>query len=227
MDSAELISAAYWSSFWEWIGDKAFIVVVVALALEYLAGRWAKPHREAIDHARELQVAQLQNDAVRLSKEGDAARAQIAEYQARTAEAELQLTKIRRQVGARKIEEDIFLKELDGHTPPKSVKIWFSEDAVDGGQLGLQLSSLLDKEKWNPSAPSRLPRDDPRLKPSVDSLADIRSQVVLMGPMKSQDKTSAFFGLRNAISSSLGDIVGILQGNVPDDELWIIILPKL
>jgi hypothetical protein len=63
MDGPELIAAKYWSSLWEWIGDKAFLIVVVALAIEFLAARFARPHREALDHARELQLAELQKEA--------------------------------------------------------------------------------------------------------------------------------------------------------------------
>ena len=63
MDTPETIAATYWLSFWDWIGDKAFLIVVIALATEFLAARWAKPHREALDHARELQVAELNSKA--------------------------------------------------------------------------------------------------------------------------------------------------------------------
>jgi hypothetical protein len=153
--------------------------------------------------------------------------AQIADAQARTAEAQLQLERIKKQVGARVIPEDEFLKRLVGHNAPKSVRIWFSEDAVDGAQLALQLQSLLNKAKWNPSPPSSLPRDDPLLKLGVGTFAAIRSQVVVMGPFASQDASSAFFGIRDAIAGALGDVVGVLQGNVPTTEVWIVILPKL
>jgi hypothetical protein len=63
MDSSELVAAQYWLSVWDWVGDKAFLIVVIALAIEFMAARWAKPHREALDHARELEVAELRKDA--------------------------------------------------------------------------------------------------------------------------------------------------------------------
>jgi hypothetical protein len=95
MDASEAVAAQYWLSVWDWIGDKAFLIVVVALAIEFLAARWAKPHREVLDHAREVQVAQLIKDAARLSKEGDDAKAAIAEANARAVEAQLALEKFK------------------------------------------------------------------------------------------------------------------------------------
>jgi len=88
MTATDLIGAEYWANFWEWIADKAFILVVAFLAIEYITGRWAKPHREELDDARKLEIAQLTKDAARLSTEGDQARAAIAGANARAAQAE-------------------------------------------------------------------------------------------------------------------------------------------
>jgi hypothetical protein len=95
MDATAMVGAEYWASFWEWIGDKAFIIVVIALAVEYITGRWAKPHREALEDARKLQIAELSKETVRLKTEGDQARAAIADANARTAQAELALQRMK------------------------------------------------------------------------------------------------------------------------------------
>jgi hypothetical protein len=87
MTAVDLVGAEYWATFWEWIADKAFILVVAFLAIEYIAGRWAKPHREALEEAQKLEIAQLTKDAARLSKEGEEARAVTAAADARAAEA--------------------------------------------------------------------------------------------------------------------------------------------
>src|ERR1700722_14549835 len=87
MTATDLIGAEYWATFWDWIADKAFIIVVIALAVEYISVRWAKPHREALDDARKLEIAQLTKDAARLSAEGNQARAAVADANARAAEA--------------------------------------------------------------------------------------------------------------------------------------------
>jgi hypothetical protein len=196
------------------------IVGVISFAATWTHSRWQA----------EL-ATQKEEAAVRLQRESDErianATAEAAKANARTAEAQLQLEQIKRQVGPRIIPEDVFLKELEGRIAPKIVKIWFSEDAVDGSQLASQLGSLLDKAKWTLSPAMRLSRDDPLLKPSVEGFAAIQSQVVVMGSWSSQDAASPFVTLRGAISKTLGNVMGILQKNVPEGELWIIILPKM
>jgi hypothetical protein len=57
MENPELTSAAYWASVLESIANWAFLVVVLALAIEFIAGRAAAPFKEKIDKARETQIA--------------------------------------------------------------------------------------------------------------------------------------------------------------------------
>jgi hypothetical protein len=58
MDGSGLATAAYWATRLETIADIAFLVVIVALAVELVAGRVAKRFEREIDAARETAIAQ-------------------------------------------------------------------------------------------------------------------------------------------------------------------------
>jgi hypothetical protein len=62
MGGTELATATYWAPVLETIADIAFAVVIVALAVELVAGRLAKRFEHQIDAAREVQIAQLKRE---------------------------------------------------------------------------------------------------------------------------------------------------------------------
>ncbi|MGC2777905.1 MAG: hypothetical protein WA418_19940 [Bradyrhizobium sp.] len=66
MEDGGLATAAYWAPLLETIADIAFAVVIVALAVELVAGRIAKRFEHQIDAAREERIAQLQAIAPRV-----------------------------------------------------------------------------------------------------------------------------------------------------------------
>jgi hypothetical protein len=66
MDNPELISAAYWSGLLTSIENWAFLVVVVALAIEFVAGRFAAPFKEKLEGAKDLKIAELNNETAGL-----------------------------------------------------------------------------------------------------------------------------------------------------------------
>ena len=106
MNGTELIGAEYWAAFWEWIADKAFVLVVVFLAVEYIAGRWAKPHKEALDSARKLEIAELTKDAETARKD--------------TANAQLQLQQLR---FPRSLDIENFEAAVKVISPPASYEV--------------------------------------------------------------------------------------------------------
>jgi hypothetical protein len=66
MNDPSLAAAAYWAPLLETVGDIAFLIVIIALAVELGAGRFAKHFHAQLDGARELQIATLENGTERL-----------------------------------------------------------------------------------------------------------------------------------------------------------------
>jgi hypothetical protein len=69
MEGTELATASYWAPLLESIADIAFAIVIVALAVELVPGRIAKRFERQIEAARELRIAELNNETVRLRKQ--------------------------------------------------------------------------------------------------------------------------------------------------------------
>lgn len=136
MTAVDLVAAEYWANFWEWIADKAFILVVVFLAIEYITGRWAKPHREALDDARKLEVAQLTKEAARLSADGEQARAAAADANARALEAKAELAKFK---AARTLSADAIERISDSIKGYKNVEFDAGVASPDSEYLELLL----------------------------------------------------------------------------------------
>jgi hypothetical protein len=95
MTEAEIIDATYWAGFWSRLEHWMFAGVVITLAVEFLALKFAEPHKEKLEHQRELKIAELTKDGQRLSKEAETARASIAVANERAAEAQLALEKLK------------------------------------------------------------------------------------------------------------------------------------
>jgi|GEM_PF-5693081 len=131
MTPTELTGAEYWASFWEWTADKAFILVVIFLGVEYIAGRWAKPHKEAIEDARKLQIAQLEKDA-----------AQANERQKR---AELELLQLRLP---RSLDFDKFKAAVGKIPPPTSFEVLYDANAPDASFLASLIWGIFFNAKW-------------------------------------------------------------------------------
>jgi hypothetical protein len=63
METPAVINAEWWVDFWETVEHWAFLGVVLTLAIEFAATHFMKAPRKVIDDARQLEVAQLKNDA--------------------------------------------------------------------------------------------------------------------------------------------------------------------
>src|SRR5437879_3421154 len=83
MTEAEIIDATYWAGFWSRLEHWAFAGVIITLAVEFLALKFAEPHKERLEQQREFGIAELTKEGQRLSKEAETARAAIAEANAR------------------------------------------------------------------------------------------------------------------------------------------------
>ena len=65
MENPELANTIRWLGFWETVSTIAFFGVILTLAIEFAADRFAKPLREQIDSAREMQIASLRDRAAK------------------------------------------------------------------------------------------------------------------------------------------------------------------
>jgi len=85
MNDAELTNATWWAWLWGEVEHWAFLAVVVALAIEFAALKLGAPHKEKIENARELGIA----DANRRAKEAELA---LAKFRAPRLPTETQLS---------------------------------------------------------------------------------------------------------------------------------------
>jgi len=106
MSEADLADHTWWAWLWGEIEHWAFLAVVVALAIEFAALKLAAPHKEALDHARELKIAQLTEDAARLSVEAENAKAEIAKANEAAEKARLEQERLRAQLAWRRLTQD-------------------------------------------------------------------------------------------------------------------------
>jgi hypothetical protein len=65
MDKA-VANATYWASLLETIADIAFAIVIVALLVELVCGRIARRYEKQINDAKDLQIAELDNETAKL-----------------------------------------------------------------------------------------------------------------------------------------------------------------
>lgn len=71
----------------------------------------------------------------------------ISEARARTAEAELKLEQLRKQVGPRELNRAVFLKALEGH-PKAPVAILYLRDDPDSLEFAQEIENSLKAAKW-------------------------------------------------------------------------------
>ena len=143
----------------------------------------------------------------------------IAESNARTKEAELKLEQLRKQMAARHLNRDQFLKMLDGK-PRMPVEVFFVKDDGEAFQLSLEIRDFLKAAKWEVSEPIPIPPTDaPRLAqlPSAMGAGGQPSGVTVVVRANSQQDfelvqhrtaNTAFHALQNALGDSLGSING-------------------
>ncbi len=82
----DLALAASREHLWSSIEQLAFLGVVVALAIEFAALKLAAPYKRQLEDAKDLKIAELDNETARL----------------------------RKQIGLRQIDAEKFLNELSG-----------------------------------------------------------------------------------------------------------------
>jgi hypothetical protein len=84
------------------------------------------------------------------------ANVQIAEANARTKEAELKLEQLRKDLGPRQLQRDIFIRELTGQ-PTAPVEIMYLQDDPECFALAQQIGLALKDAGWPAGAPKPIP----------------------------------------------------------------------
>jgi hypothetical protein len=66
MGEVELAEATWWAWLWGQIEHWAFLAVIVALAIEFAALKFGTTHKERIEAAKDIKIAELNNETARL-----------------------------------------------------------------------------------------------------------------------------------------------------------------
>jgi hypothetical protein len=151
MENPAVISAKWWVYFWETVEHWAFLAVVLTIAIQFAAQHFLKSPRKIVDDARQIEVMQLTKDA-------ETARAQIAEAQARTTEAQARLETLRRQLGKRFPDRQAMVPLL--REAPASVEIDYSKEDMDSIMVVMELKSALTDAGWTVTAVLPLPAEE-------------------------------------------------------------------
>lgn len=69
MGDTELANATWYAWLWGEIEHWAFLAVVVALAIEFAALKFGAPYKEKIELAKDLRIAELDNETAKLRKQ--------------------------------------------------------------------------------------------------------------------------------------------------------------
>jgi hypothetical protein len=67
MTEAELANSEYWAHFWDTVEHLAFLGVVVTLAIEFMATKFASPHKELIESAQNQALEDRKQENLKLS----------------------------------------------------------------------------------------------------------------------------------------------------------------
>jgi hypothetical protein len=87
VENPEIASAVFWLSWLNLIKNWGAVLIVVGGAAALLADWFSAPLTKKVEDARTAELARLNNETARLSKEAENARALIADADARAAEA--------------------------------------------------------------------------------------------------------------------------------------------
>jgi len=63
---SDAVDHEWWSWLWTTIEHAAFVGLILALAIEFAALKLAEPHKKAIEDAKDLKIAELNNETAKL-----------------------------------------------------------------------------------------------------------------------------------------------------------------
>ena len=149
-----------WASFWYdafnvmlFIG--AFAVAVGtygAIKMGAVKERFSDERTAALEAQTEQAKATLGVAQADIAK----ANAQIADANARTKEAELKIERLRKDLGPRQLQRDLFIKQIMGQ-PSAHVEIFYLQDDPECFDLAQQIWNALESAGWRAESPRPIP----------------------------------------------------------------------
>jgi hypothetical protein len=165
------------------------------------------------------------------------ARIKIAASDARTKEAELKLERLRKQMGPRIIDRELFRDAISQQSKSK-VEILYLRDDSEAFTLALQIQNNLPAAGWSVGDPKPIRVNGDSDKPSVLVVGGWHNGVIVathsFDPNDQADsisftnepKKTSFAGLSNALLRTIGGVVGRSDNSIPEGTLRVIVGPK-
>ncbi|HWA70394.1 MAG TPA: hypothetical protein VG821_11245 [Rhizomicrobium sp.] len=170
----------------------------------------------------------------------DRLRSELSASSERVANAELKTEQLRKQLGPRHLQRDIFLREIK-EAPPSPVEIMYLRDDPECFDLAQQIWRVLEDAKWPVSAPVPIPKSDDKV-PSAMVVAGQPSGVTVATHSVSFEEVNAgqnqmmghawvrtpWTVLMKALADSLGKIGGSGGGlnGPPEGTLRVVVAPR-
>jgi hypothetical protein len=230
------------------LGATGLVAIAVALTTTSVVilqrHETAEAKRELEEYKVEAGTKISAAEAVGLTAKADIAKAnvQIAEANARALEAELRLEQLRKDLGPRQLQRDVFIKEVKGQ-PTAHVEIMYLQDDPECFDLAQQIWRALEDGKWPVEAPKPIPSliisDGPTPmsvggQPSgvtvvVKEISDEESRASENAMMGREWVKTPWTTLTHALGLSLGKVVGRAGGQnaPPDGLLRVVVSPRL
>jgi hypothetical protein len=147
VDSPDITSAVFWLGWLNLVKNIGAILVVVGVAGELLGDWFSGPLAKKVEDARTAEIATLNNETARLSKEAETARASIADANARADVARAQALEASQKTEAErserlKLEAQIAPRRLSPEQRDQLAAAW----APFSGQIISVVSYALDVE---------------------------------------------------------------------------------
>jgi type II secretory pathway component PulM len=229
MTPAELNDAAYWAGFWSRIEHWMFLGVVLTLALEFVALKFAEPYKEKLEKHREFEMS-------RLSKEAESARADMAKANAETAKANeaaaiateraaqaaLELQKLQ---NPRTIDFQRLKVELE-ERPKGTASVMYVENCTDCEWLATWIFAGLSSAGWTMA-------NEKPISLSAGTGGGMNSPAVLQGGqpwgvsvLPSDGSNPAAVALSEVFLREFGRLGGGKAFDLPDGVVRIIVAPR-
>jgi hypothetical protein len=219
-------AASYWLS-WVRFGQLiAVFLVAIGVAAEFAGEYLSRSLERPIEAAREERLAKLTTEA-------EASRAAIAAANARTAEAELRLEQLRKNVEPRRVDQPVFLKLLEGQ-PKSRIEIVYVRDDADAFQLSHQILDAFKKASWDVEQPVPIKPFDTYPYSVIPSVMSARGQPRGVSIIKHEDPRGwtndpSYEALQRAFQQSLiGNITvgGAADPQLPEGTLRVVVAPR-
>ena len=199
----------------------AWIASIVGAAVTLIGVLFLMWGTRVRDHDSESQVAELYLAAAKSNE--------------RAAEAELKLEQLRKQIAPRFIQEQKFLKSLQGQ-PKSPVEVLYSKDDPECFNLAQSIHFLLLQAKWDslslkPIPPGQKPwktfeAPDAMMAGAQPSGITVVTKDLTTVHNDADTMNTPFNVLRNAFAEQFGSVHGGGDSNIPEGVLRIIVAPK-